>query len=192
MDCFLYLCGLGNPGIKYINNRHNVGYMFLDFLKERYSFHNWMNFKEKLDYSYGSIASNNICLLKPKEYMNNSGKSLRSFLDYYKIAVDKVMIIYDDVDIKLGGFRIRKNGSGGSHNGMNDVILNLKTQQIKRIRIGIGPKPGEIDMKDFVLSDFKSDELVKLKDIFERLSIVLEDLIKKGIDYVISRYGKVS
>lgn len=191
MDLSLYICGLGNPGLTYSKNRHNVGYMFLDFLKTKYFFDEWTTFKDKIDYSKGIISKKEVLLIKPKEYMNNSGKSLKFFFEYYKIDINKVVVVYDDVDINIGSFKIRKKGSGGSHNGMNDIILNLKTQDIIRVRIGIGPKPTQIELKDFVLSNFTYDEMKKINEVFEKLSFVFIDLLNKNIDYVISRYGSV-
>lgn len=189
MQNLLYLCGLGNPGKEYLSNRHNVGYLCLDYLKERFNTSSWKSFAGKVEFSRGSIIGGDIILIKPLEFMNNSGKSLKAFVDYYTIDLSNLVVIYDDVDIDFGTIRIRKNGSAGSHNGMRDIISAFKTQDIPRIRIGIGPKPAEFDLKDFVLSDFSLGERRKLKDIFEYIASFIPLIFERGLDYLISKYN---
>lgn len=186
----LYLCGLGNPGKIYFYNRHNVGYLCIDYLKEKFKSSPWKNFSNRVEYSISNILDREIFFIKPIEFMNNSGKSLKLFVDYFKIGISSnIIVIYDDVEIEVGSIRIRKSGSAGSHNGMRDIISVFKTQDIPRIRIGIGPKPPNIQLKDFVLSDFKEDEKKKIENIFNYISTFIPVIFEKGLDYVISRYN---
>ena len=184
----LYLCGLGNPGRKYRYNRHNVGYLFVDYLKEKLKAPEWKKFESSVEFS--SSLEKKVFLIKPIEFMNNSGKSLKVFLDYIKLDIKDVIVVYDDVDIEIGEVRIRKTGSGGSHNGMRDIISAFKTQNIPRIRIGIGPKPLHMDLKDFVLSNFSEDEKNRIFEVFEYISSFVFLIPEKGLDYVISRYNR--
>ncbi len=189
MSKSLFLCGLGNPGARYLFTRHNVGYLCVDHIHERFGFERWVDFDSVVDYSKGIIDLHQIILIKPKQYMNNSGKSLIYFAKYFKIKTEDIVVIYDDVDIPLGSVRVRKSGSGGSHNGMRDILSSFGTHNIARIRIGVGPKPTGVDLKDYVLGRISNDEMDVLAKSFERISLFLPDMVLRGIDYVISRYS---
>lgn len=190
MKAQFYICGLGNPGIDYQFTRHNIGYLCLDYIHKKFSFNNWADFSSKLNYCSGVINGEEVVLIKPLEYMNNSGKSLISFVNYFKIDIGKLLVIYDDVDLKFGTIRIRKKGSAGNHNGMKDIINLLKSQDILRIKLGIGPKPERIELKDYVLERFSKEEIEKLSEIFEKVSTVIYEMVFRGIDYIISRYSQ--
>ncbi|MGC8867306.1 MAG: aminoacyl-tRNA hydrolase [Elusimicrobiales bacterium] len=189
MDAFIFLCGLGNPGSDYLFTRHNTGYLCVDYIHKKFNFDKWLDFDSKVDYSKGFINSQRVVLLKPKEYINNSGRSLSHFSNYFKINSKDIVVIYDDVDIPVGWVRVRKKGSAGNHNGMRDIINSFGTLNISRIRIGIGPKPAGISLKDYVLGRITDDEMKRLLESFEKISGFLADMISKGIDYVISRYS---
>lgn len=190
MSLNICVCGLGNPGNVYFLTRHNVGFLVCDFLFSCFKLDVWKNFQDRILYSKTIVNNANVYLVKPQEYMNNSGKSLRYFCDYFRLSVDDVIVVYDDIDTPFGSIRIRKKGSSGNHNGMQDIIDVFKTDDIKRIRIGIGPKPRNIELKDYVLSEFSKSELDKLKEILSIFPSIIMDYIKNGIDYIISKYNK--
>ena len=145
------IAGLGNPGKKYERTWHNLGFLVLEYLSQDLKI-SVNKIKFKGIYGTGNIEENKIKLLKPADYMNNSGESLKEAVSYFKVPIENVIVIYDDIDIKSGKIRIRLKGSGGTHNGMKSVITHLNTNNFPRIRIGCGPLPENRDIVDFVLS----------------------------------------
>ena len=134
------IAGLGNPGKEYAGSRHNVGFMTLDELADRYN----IDVREKAHKALigkGMIEGNKVILVKPQTYMNLSGESIRSVMDYYKTEPSEFIVIYDDISLEPGQIRIRKKGSAGGHNGIKNIIAHLGTQEFPRIRIGVGEKP---------------------------------------------------
>lgn len=162
------IVGLGNPGLEYQSSRHNAGFMFLDWLKEELHADDFL-FEKKLngETSQVRLNSDSWLLLKPQTYMNLSGDSVASVVNYYRISLDKVMIIYDDLDLAVGIFRLRKNGSAGTHNGMKSVLAALGSEDVARLRFGIESRTLEqkklIDAKDFVLGKFSKSEFLSFK-----------------------------
>lgn len=173
------IVGLGNPGKEYDKTRHNIGWMFLDYFANK---NNVDISKEKLDSKICEIKSNNekIILAKPITYMNLSGNAVVKLKNWYKVEDEDIIIIYDDIDINFGTIRFREKGSGGSHNGMKNIVQMLNTKQIPRIRIGIGGlKHEKQDLKDFVLEKFRQNELNELNDIFGLVEEKLNDFLDK-------------
>ena len=126
-------------------------------------------------------------IVKPITYMNLSGEAVRAVCDYYKKTSDDVIVIYDDMDLDLGKVRIRKNGSSGGHNGIKSIIAHLNTDVFKRIRIGIGHKPA--DAIDYVLGCFSKNDQNILNNVFDKAPNMIDDLIYKGIDYIMNNYN---
>lgn len=151
------IIGLGNPGKKYENTRHNVGFDTIDYLSQKYNIRlSKIGFKAV--YGEGDIDGIRIILLKPQTFMNLSGESVRDIVAWYKIPLERVIIIYDDIDLDSGKIRVRPKGSSGTHNGMKSIIYQLQADDFPRIRIGIGRPPEKWDLADYVLSKFsKSD-----------------------------------
>ena len=173
------IVGLGNPGKEYDKTRHNIGWMFLDYFANK---NNVDISKEKLDSKICEIKLNNekIILAKPITYMNLSGNAVVKLKSWYKVEDEDIIIIYDDIDINFGTIRFREKGSGGSHNGMKNIVQMLNTKQIPRIRIGIGGlKHEKQDLKDFVLEKFRQNELNELNDIFGLVEEKLNDFLDK-------------
>ena len=145
----IVIAGLGNPGKKYENTRHNMGFLTIDRIAEKNDI-KVNKIKHRALVGDGFISGHKVLLVKPQTYMNLSGESLREVMNYYNVDIEDLIVIYDDFDIETGSLRIRKKGSAGSHNGMKSVIYQLKNDGFPRVRVGIG-KSGSLDWKDFVL-----------------------------------------
>jgi len=178
------LVGLGNPGAQYVFTRHNVGYMFADFLQDKYECSPW---RGERFYMYSCCA--HFLIVKPLTYMNLSGEAFPYFMKKFSLNTEDLVVAYDDVWLPLGKIRIRKSGSDGGHNGLKSIISTLQTKNFKRIRIGIGPKPPEIRLAKFVLSEFSDEELAKLYKVITMAKDAFEVIIKEGIDKAMSVYN---
>lgn len=181
------IVGLGNPGKKYENTRHNMGFIALDNVAK----HNDINIKKikfKALVGEGKIAGQRVVLVKPQTYMNLSGESVREVMNFYKAPMENLMVIYDDIDIELGSLRIRKFGSAGTHNGMKSIIYQLKNDRFPRMRIGIG-NSGNGDLKDFVIGGFSKVEADSIKETAERANLAISEWIENGIDFAMNKYN---
>lgn len=147
------IVGLGNPSKQYEGTRHNAGFMTLDVLADRYNI-DISEKKHKALCGKGVIEGNKVVLLKPQTFMNLSGESVRAAADFYKVAPEEIIVIYDDISLEPGQLRVRKKGSAGGHNGMKNIIAHLGTQDFPRIRVGVGEKPAGMDLADYVLGRF--------------------------------------
>lgn len=182
------IAGLGNPGSKYEETRHNVGFKVIDQLSESLSIP--LN-KQKFNglYGIGEVNGHKICLLKPLTYMNRSGDSIIPLMKYYKVDRDDLLVIYDDLDTVPGKLRLREKGSAGGHNGMKSIIQHLGTQDFKRVRIGIGrPEPGEA-VPDYVLKTFRPDQRDAITEALDRSAKACESWIQKPFSQVMNRYN---
>ena len=187
----IYLIGLGNPGKKYSKNRHNIGFLLLQYFSKKYN----SNFllKEKLK-SYCSdfkINDSSYRLFLPNTFMNNSGDAVLAIVDWYKINLDKIFIIVDDKDLPLGKIRFRKKGSSGGHNGLKSIIENLQTENFNRIRIGIGSPlsikgTNNFDTISHVLGNISKKEQSILDNVYKRVIESLENLDTKKEDHIIN------
>ena len=171
------VAGLGNPGTKYYKTWHNMGFLAIDLLAQK---NNIVRGKSKFDgeYGKGKIAGEDVILLKPFTYMNNSGISVAQAAKFFKIEPKNIIIMYDDIDIAKGKIRVRNKGSAGTHNGMKSVIEHLGTNEFPRVRIGTGPVPEHWDLIDYVLSNVPEDQRVEVFDSFGIACDAVEDLIK--------------
>ena len=181
------IAGLGNPGRKYENTKHNMGFLVLDALAEKNGIR-IRKIKHKALVGEGIIAGQKVLLVKPQTYMNLSGESLREVVQYYDIEPEEIMVVYDDADIPVGNIRLRKKGSAGSHNGMKSVIYQLQFDDFPRLRVGIGTeKKG--DMMDFVLTGFSGEDMDKIREAIGQAVSALECWIDKGIDIAMNEYN---
>ncbi len=180
------IAGLGNPGKEYTGTRHNVGYESLDCLAEKY---NTKLNKLKFNSVYGEITINGekVMLVKPVTYMNRSGIAIDEIMKFYKIPVENLIVIYDDIDIPVGTLRIRPNGSPGTHNGMKSIIQHVGTN-FPRIRIGIGRNP-QMDLADYVLQRFSKDDAEKIHPIMEKAVEAAIEIIKSNVDTAMQKYN---
>jgi PTH1 family peptidyl-tRNA hydrolase len=166
MKCII---GLGNIGKEYENTRHNTGFIILD----KFAVENNIEISKKMKKSMfgeGTICGKKVILVKPTTYMNLSGEALREIVDWYKISMEDVCIIYDDIDLKFGNVRFREKGSAGSHNGMKNIILHSGTENISRLRVGIESREEDkpIPLMNYVLSKFSKEEIELLNnDIYD-------------------------
>ncbi|MBQ6811946.1 MAG: aminoacyl-tRNA hydrolase [Agathobacter sp.] len=161
------IVGLGNPGKKYENTRHNVGFMAIDALAEKYGI-SISEKKHKALCGSGVIEGMKVLLVKPQTYMNLSGESVAEVLNFYKLdPEEEMLVIYDDISLAPGNIRIRKKGSAGGHNGIKSLIAHAGTQGFMRIKIGVGEKPSGWDLADYVLGHFSEEDTVKLKEIMQ-------------------------
>ncbi|MDR1433749.1 aminoacyl-tRNA hydrolase [Candidatus Endomicrobiellum devescovinae] len=179
--------GLGNPGHKYKNTRHNLGFMVLDSiaLAKGLEFKNWDNVADISFYEGSSIGR--VWLLKPTTFMNLSGDAVSSFAKYYKISTEEIVICYDDFSIPLGGYKIRMSGSAGGHNGIKSIIERLHTDKFPRIKFGIGPLPKFMDMSDFVLSKFAKEDENKI-NLVKKISVeIFDEINASNIDKAASK-----
>ena len=163
------IAGLGNIGDKYCFTRHNAGFMALDKL----AFDNNFSFREESKLKCFLAKSNDIIYIKPTTFMNLSGEAVRAVMDYYKIDVKDILIVYDDIALDLGRIRFRANGSDGGHNGIKSVIKHVGTKEFDRLKIGIGPQPN-IPSENYVLQNFPKDQLETLKDVLKKSDEALD------------------
>ena len=159
------IIGLGNPDKKYQKNYHNAGFLAADFLKEYFQFNDFkLNQKFLAQISDGKIDKENILIVKPQTYMNNSGESVKKILDFYKLSPSDILLIYDDFEIPFGTIRIREQGSDGGHLGVRSVIERIGSQNFKRIRIGISNGIIKEPLEKYVLKNFKPNQLAFLNN----------------------------
>ena len=187
----IFLIGLGNPGKKYEKNRHNIGFLLLKNLSEKYNAHFLLNDKLKSYCSEFQINDSKYRLFLPSTFMNNSGDAVLAIVSWYKINLDQVFIIVDDKDLPLGKIRFRKKGSSGGHNGLKSIIEKLQTQNFNRIRIGIGSPPTKKETNNsntisHVLGNISLEEKSILEKVYERVIESLEKLNTKKEEYIMN------
>ncbi len=181
--------GLGNPGDKYENTRHNVGFLTIDQIAEGQHVP-----VQKLKYraltNTVELGGAKVLLMKPVTYMNLSGEAVGEAARFYKIPPDHVLVISDDVSLPLGKLRIRKGGSAGGHNGLKNIIQHLGTDQFPRVKIGVGEKPHpDYDMADWVLSKFAGEDLKAITAAIEKAAQAVECLIAHGPDKAMNQFN---
>ena len=182
------IAGLGNPGKQYESTRHNVGFISVDYLSDYFKV-NLNKLKFKAVYGDGTIEGEKVMLVKPQTYMNLSGESLREIVSFYKIPMENVIVIYDDVSLDTGRIRIRPKGSDGGHNGIKSIIYQLASDVFPRIKIGIGAAPEKWDMADYVTGKFTDEEVKTLAKSVEKLPDIIKEIIKNGTQSAMNRYN---
>lgn len=183
-----YIVGLGNPGIQYENTRHNTGFITIDYLARKYSI-DVRKIKFKSLIGQGVISGQKVMLVKPQTYMNNSGEAIREIYKYFDFDHDKLIVIYDDIDIDFGSIRIRKKGSAGTHNGMKSIIYNLEFDDFPRIKVAVGKKPSYMDLANFVLSGFSKQEAKIIEEEVKLTSDAIEMILEEGIEKTMSMFN---
>lgn len=183
------IVGLGNPGLQYENTRHNIGFMSVELLmKENDGAFN----KHKFEAEYGEckIGKSRVLVVKPQTYMNNSGRAVTAICAFYKIPVENIIIISDDVSLDVGKLRIRRKGSHGGHNGLRDIFELLGTDDVTRIKIGVGKKPHpDYNLADWVLGKFPKEESENLENALKKSVLAIKEIMNRGVDSAMNKYN---
>lgn len=182
------IVGLGNPGKEYELTRHNVGFMVLEKIAEVLKVS--LN-KQKFNGIFGECNYNGekILLVKPQTYMNLSGNCVKEVANFYKVNVEDIVIIYDDIDIEFGRIKIRPSGSPGTHNGMRNITEMLQTQKFPRVRVGTGRKREDEQLRDYVLSEFDKSEMETLEKSIETAGKAIIELLENGIQKAMNEFN---
>lgn len=179
------IVGLGNPGKEYINTRHNVGFMVLD-----YFLGNNLKWKEKFNglYYESLIGGEKVIFLKPLTFMNLSGEAVVKYKNYFNLDIEDILVIHDDMDIDLGKYKLKRNSSSGGHNGIKSIINSLNSNAFLRLKIGITHNKN-IDTVDYVLGKFNEKEMDLLKSNFNMYEEIVRSFVVKGIDKTMNIYN---
>ncbi|MCF7804163.1 MAG: aminoacyl-tRNA hydrolase [Candidatus Marinimicrobia bacterium] len=182
-----YIIGLGNPGKKYRETRHNIGFRIIDFLTEK---QHVTLMSGKGEYLLGEHRSGKYALVKPLTYMNNSGNAITDMQRHRQVKLRETLVVYDDLDLPLGTMRFRPGGSAGTHRGMESVVDKIGTTRIPRLRIGIGSEYKTGPSEDFVLTPFATDELPVVQDVVKTAADGIMSFIHEGIQRAMNTYNK--
>jgi len=184
------ITGLGNPEADYARTRHNMGFDAINMLAKKCDIE-LSRTKFNAIYGTGIIENEKVILIKPQTFMNASGESVKKYMDFYKVPLSKIIVIYDDMDTDKGQIRIRSKGGPGTHNGMKSVVNELKSEEFPRIRVGIG-RPTDHDSGDkinYVIGPIEDAEYDILKEAQEEAAKAVIDYIKNGIDHAMNKFN---
>jgi PTH1 family peptidyl-tRNA hydrolase len=179
--------GLGNPGPDYAKNRHNAGFMVLDLLASRIG-GRFKAHRGRADLVEGRLAGQRVVLAKPKSYMNTSGGPVAAMRDYFKIPVDQIVVVHDELDIPFGALRLKRGGGDNGHNGLRSVTSALGSRDYHRVRVGVGRPPGRMDPAAFLLKDFAAVERADLPLLVDRAADAVETLLSQGLERAQNTY----
>ena len=181
--------GLGNPGDKYLNTRHNIGFSVIKRLVEIYKID--LTYKQKYKSLLGveTIYGSRIIFAMPQTYMNLSGTAIYEITAFFKILAADMIVIHDDIDINLGKIKIKYGSSSGGHNGIKNIIEYLKTENFNRIRIGIGPKPDLLNLNDYVLGKFNNDEQILIGESINKTCEAVDFILKYGVAIAMNKFN---
>lgn len=183
------IVGLGNPGIEYENTRHNAGFICVDYIAKQLGV-KLDKFKNKAYYAKTDFGGKNVLLVKPQTFMNNSGEAVAGLLNFFKVNVENLLVISDDISLEIGKMRIRRKGSDGGQKGLRSIIELTGSENFPRIKIGIGKKPNpDYDLAKWVLSKFKSDELKELEAVKKNVYNAAELILKGQIDKAMNNFN---
>ena len=185
------IVGLGNPGAKYDRTRHNIGF---DCLNRLHASMGSPSLQAKFEgqFAKGRIGQRDVCLVWPLTFMNCSGRCVSQFARFYKVELENILVICDDLSLPLGKLRIRKSGSSGGQKGLNDIIQSLGTQDVTRLRIGIDPTPAHWDTADYVLSKFSASERAIVDEGLFRADEAIAIWLKEGVDSAMNIFNRES
>lgn len=184
------IVGLGNPTAEYAGTRHNVGFDVIDQIADKYNI-SVTERKHRAFCGKGIIGGQKVILVKPQTYMNLSGESVRSVLDFYKVDVEtELLVIFDDISLDVGQLRIRKKGSAGGHNGIKNIIQHLGTNVFHRIKVGVGEKPKGYDLADYVLGHFSKGEKEQMEEGYNKAVNAVELMLQGEVDAAMNEFNK--
>lgn len=181
------IVGLGNPGKKYAETRHNVGFMAIKKLSDRFDIRNIDKDCEAL-IAKGNVENKKVLLVQPLTYMNNSGRAVKKLADKYNIEFDDIIVIYDDLDLPAGKLRIKEKGSSGGHKGLKSIMDNFNTNQLTRIRIGIG-RPFDFEVIDYVLQKFDKEQKKEINKILSSIDKVVLEILNNGVSSAMNMFN---
>lgn len=191
MEEVFVIAGLGNPGSRYENTRHNVGFEALDRISQSLGIPvHKIKFKGLM--GEGKIDEKKVILIKPQTYMNLSGECIVEVMQFYKVPTQQLIVLYDDIDFEAGSFRIKPKGSAGSHNGMKSILYHLQTDSFPRVRIGIGKPLPYFDLADYVLSKFDIESRKRIDASLKLAADAVLAIIKNGMDQAMNQYNKTA
>lgn len=183
------IAGLGNPGRKYENTRHNIGYQVIDELADKHQI-KIQELKFKGIMGKGMINGHKVILIKPLTYMNLSGECIGEAVNFFKIdETSELIVVADDISLETGQVRMRKKGSAGGHNGLKNIIAHLGHEEFMRIKMGVGEKPSGYDLADYVLGHFSKEENKILSESRKNAVLALETIMDEGIDKAMNLYN---
>jgi PTH1 family peptidyl-tRNA hydrolase len=182
------IAGLGNPGRNFEHNRHNVGFMLLNRIAVRLG-ENFSRVESKALVAKSSYLGERVILMKPQSFMNNSGAPISSLVRFYRVSLDNLLIVYDDVDLPLGTIRLRPSGGSAGQKGMQSIIERLGTEEIPRLRIGTGRPPGRMEAADYVLQDFPANEMDLLAETLDRAVEAVLTFMQYGVEPAMNAYN---
>ena len=182
------IAGLGNPGDKYKNNRHNIGFQIIDTYLTYFSQNKLI---DKFDSEYTSInfKENKLHIIKPKTFMNESGIAVNKCINFFKIPLENLIVIYDEVDLFPGNIKIKFGGGSAGHNGIKSIINCLGSEKFTRVRIGIGKPVNKEKISSYVLSNFTNDELNLFNEIKTNIKYIIEDLVLEGLPFAMNKFN---
>jgi PTH1 family peptidyl-tRNA hydrolase len=180
--------GLGNPGREFRDNRHNVGFMVIDRLAARLKV-SFSRLESKALVTKAEFEGRRLVLAKPQSYMNLSGMSVGSLVRFYKIPLENLLVVYDDVDLPLGILRIRPEGGSAGQKGMASIVERLGTQVFPRLRVGIGRPPGQMDAADYVLQNFSGQEIETLTPTLDRAVEAVLTFVSQGLNTAMNQFN---
>ena len=183
------IVGLGNPGDRFTQTKHNIGFITVDYLAEQLGI-KVNKVKHKALIGEGTIGGEKVMLVKPQTFMNLSGQSVMDIVGFYKVPLENLIVIYDDIDLPVGKVRIRPSGSSGTHNGMRNIIYLLGKQNFPRVRIGVGKQPDYMDLADYVMTKFTGEEVPLMEEAVKRSALAAEEIVKSGINIAMNKYNK--
>lgn len=186
MSDFSLIIGLGNPGPRYAQNRHNIGFQAVDTLAKAYSL-TFSKVEHRAQSAHGRRGETRLILAKPQTWMNESGKAIGPLAHFYKIPAERILAIYDDLDLPLGTIRYRPQGSSGGHRGIQSIIQQLGTQDFARLKLGIGRPPGRMDAAAYVLQNFSNEEEPQVWDVLRLARRLAENWLDQDRDLL--RHG---
>lgn len=181
------IAGLGNPGEKYAYTRHNIGFMVVSELADKFK----VNSSYKFDGLVGDffIGGEKIIIFQPMKYMNKSGQPIYKLLDYFQIEAEELLVIHDDLDLDLGKMKLKQSGGSGGHNGIKSIINNLNTDKFKRLKVGIGRPPENVPVPAFVLTTFQGEEKDISEKVVQEAASAVELMLKEDIMKAMNKYN---
>ena len=182
------IVGLGNPGRQYENHRHNVGFQVVDRLAAAHQLE-FDQHRHHANLARGRVEGVNVALVKPQTFMNLSGEAVSAVVRFYRVSLEHLLVIYDDLDLPVGSLRLREQGGAGGHRGMTSIIDHLNSRAFPRLRIGIGRPPGQMPPEAYVLQAFTADQRVMIEDAYQRAVQAVQTVLRDGIEKAMNEFN---